>query len=667
MPNRLIHESSPYLLQHAHNPVDWYPWGPEALEKAKREDKPILVSIGYAACHWCHVMEHESFENQEVAETMNAHFVCIKVDREERPDIDKVYMDAVTIMTGRGGWPLNCFALPDGRPFFGGTYFPKENWLKILGQIDQLYKKERGRTLEYADNLVSAMDSMNQLVAVSEDKPFTVAELETMIADWLEQIDFKFGGRRVSANKFPLPANNLFLLRAAHFLRNQRLQEAVDISLVRMAYGGIYDHLGGGFARYSVDPYWKVPHFEKMLYDNSQLVSLYAEAWQKDQNPLYRHVVEQTLGFIEREMTSAEGGFFSSLDADSEGVEGKFYTWSEEEIRDALGEEADDFIAYYQVEANGNWEHTNVLFISETEAEFAVKKGLQPEDFSNRMEIARRKLMERRDNRIRPGLDDKILTSWNALMIKAYADAYRVLGKQEYLDAALRNAAFISGRLTDNGRLFRNYKEGKATISGFLDDYAHLIEAYLCLYQLTFDIQWVHKADRHMEYVLEHFSDPKTGMCFYTSDLDEALASRTYETQDNVIPASNSVLAHCLHTLGLLLYKPAYSDRAERMLRQMHENLIKMPAWHANWGLLMLKRMFPFYEVVIAGSEAAGYRMAFEQIYGPDRLFAGSTDAENLPLLEGRLSEKTMIYICQENTCKLPVSTVSEGLSQMKG
>ncbi|MEM6802914.1 MAG: thioredoxin domain-containing protein [Bacteroidota bacterium] len=665
MPNQLIHESSPYLLQHANNPVDWYPWGEKALEKAKNENKLILVSVGYAACHWCHVMEHESFESEEVAKIMNEHFVCIKVDREERPDIDKIYMDAVQLMTRQGGWPLNAFALPDGRPVYGGTYFRKEQWLDVLNQLATLYQNDPEQVIGYAGEMVAAMKNM---VQVKEAMPgnFNLAQLKTARTTWMDRLDLEWGGRKVEQNKFPVPANIRFLLRAGHFMQDEQMLEAAQTSLRRMAFGGIYDQLGGGFARYSVDKYWKVPHFEKMLYDNGQLVSLYAEAYEQDPQELYKKVVYQSLEFIERELMSEEGGFYSSLDADSEGVEGKFYVWSHQEIKEILEEDAQLFSDYYNVLPQGNWEHSNVLFSLETEAEFARKWNLDAATVSKKIAEGREKLLKVRANRIRPALDDKILCSWNALMLLGYLDAYRVFGEESFLETALKSAHFIRENMTDGARLYRNYKNGKASINAFLDDYAMLIEAYINLYQLTFDESCLAKAKQHMEYVETHFYDVDSGMFFYSSDEDPVLIHRKIETQDDVIPSSNASIAHSLYNLGLLYHKTDWQDKARNMFAKIKEDLISYPGWFAHWGQLILKDIFPHYEIAITGQNAFSLKEALSKRYNPNRLFAAAVSDSKLPILQQRFTDKDMIYVCQGNVCQLPVSEVEAAWEQMK-
>ena len=674
MPNRLAQESSPYLLQHANNPVDWYPWGDEALQKAQKENKLLLISIGYAACHWCHVMEKECFEDAEVAQLMNRHFVCIKVDREERPDIDKVYIEAVQLMRQHAGWPLNAFALSDGRPIYGGTYFPKEHWMQVLQQMAEVHRSNPERTHKFAEELVDAMKQVNPIVEVpaelaesGQKKPVLSQEdLHKLKSIWMDQIDFKWGGRKSSGNKFPLPTNNLFMLRTAHLLKDERMQVAADLTLEKMAYGGIYDHLGGGFARYSVDPYWKVPHFEKMLYDNGQLVSLYAEAWQQNPRPMYKAVVYDTIEFIKRELTSPEGGFYSSLDADSEGVEGKFYTWQYDEIEKLLGEDAKIFADYYNAHPFGNWEERNILFVLETETEFAQRWKLDPDDFAQKMAEGRKKLFEAREPRIRPGLDDKILTSWNALMLKGLVDAYRVFDEPSFLEMALKNAHFIRQNLTEGGKLYRNYKAGKHTINAFLDDYAYLIQAYIALYQVTFNESWIEQADQHMQFVHEHFANPASSMYFYTSDEEQVLVHRKTEIQDDVIPSSNSSLAHSLHQLGLILHKSEYLDLSAQMLRNVADQVINNPGWFSHWGLLGLTHIFKHYEVAITGPQAEDFRKKMAAAYFPNRLFAGAEKESHLPILQNRIGAETTVFVCHGNSCQLPVHTVEEALVQLK-
>ncbi len=667
--NRLIHETSPYLLQHAHNPVDWHAWNEEALRKAKDENKLILVSVGYSACHWCHVMEHESFEDEKVARIMNDLFVCIKVDREERPDIDQVYMTAVQLMTGHGGWPLNCFALPDGRPLYGGTYFQKQRWMEILINLADLWKSEPEKCLQYAHELTEGVKHSEQLVLEDSDEPFQKETLGSSLEHWAMRFDNSEGGPN-RAPKFPLPNNYQFLLRYAHLAKDESTLKHVLLTLDKMAYGGIYDQLGGGFARYSTDMLWKVPHFEKMLYDNGQLVSLYSEAFRRTKKTLYKDVVYETLAFIARELTAPGGAFYSALDADSEGEEGKYYVWTEEELKKLLGEDYAWFAEYYNVNSIGHWEDGNYILLRRqgTTVPVAIKHGMSVDVFREKLGKVKAMLLSIRERRVRPGLDDKTLTSWNALMLKGYIDAYDTFGEPEFLHAALKNARFLrETQLRPDGGLWHSWKGGKSTINGFLEDYAFTIEAFLALYQSTFDEVWLETAKKLAEYVFLHFDDPSSGMFFFTSDEDPALIARKTELSDNVIPASNSAMAKNLFYLGHFFGNTAWAERSAKMLRQVKQQLIGYGAGYSNWMQLQLHYVFPFRETVIVGNAVDKTRAAFRNHYLPNQIFAGSAGPSQLPLLQNRFVEgKTLVYVCENNTCGLPAETVEAALNELK-
>ncbi len=666
--NALIDETSPYLLQHAHNPVNWLAWNDESLAKAKTEQKPILISIGYSACHWCHVMEHESFEDSTVAAYMNEHFICIKVDREERPDVDQVYMNAVQLMTGRGGWPLNCFALPDGRPLYGGTYFPKEQWMDIMSKVSGIWMNDREKALEYATNLTKGIKESELIQRNNSEAKFKLEELESIVKTWKGQVDNKEGGPNRSP-KFPLPNNYEFLLRYATLNNDQFMLNHVNLTLEKMAFGGIYDQVGGGFARYSTDALWKAPHFEKMLYDNGQLVSLYSEAYQATKNPLYKEVVEETLTFIERELTSKEGAFYSALDADSEGEEGKFYVWKKEELQTLLGKDLDWVKDYYNINAKGLWEHGNyILLRKHSDEEFAKKQGWELDDLKQRVVAINTKLLTERSKRIRPGLDDKQLTSWNALMLKGYADAYRVFGNKSYLEKAVKNAEFIlkTQRKKDGG-LWHSHKEDRSTINGFLEDYCFTMEALVSLYQATFNRKWLDEADKLAAYAIENFHDSESGMFFFNSNKDAKLVARKMELTDNVIPSSNSSMAKGLYYLGHYFDKKEYLDISEQMLNNIAANAQQGGGWYSNWLELMLHHTKPFYEVAIVGKDADLKRTEIEQAYMPNKILIGGKNENGLPLLENKLVKgDTRIYVCVDKACQMPVSEVSEAVKQLK-
>ena len=666
--NKLIHESSPYLLQHAHNPVNWYPWGQEALDKAKRENKLIIVSIGYSACHWCHVMEHESFENEEVAKFMNENFIAIKVDREERPDIDQVYMDAVRIITGSGGWPLNCIALPDGRPIHGGTYFPKARWVDMLGQVKKYVDENPEASEQRAESITKGVHSTEKIYLNTEETEFSRSDLDTIFKNWKRSIDYKNGGS-VGSPKFPLPIGYQFLLHYNYITGNKDALKAVTTTLDKMADGGIYDQIGGGFARYSVDDQWFAPHFEKMLYDNSQLVSLYSLAYQKTKNPRYKQIVEETLEFVKRELTSSEGGFYSALDADSEGEEGKFYVWTKFELKQALGNKADFIIDYYNVTDNGNWENgVNILYRYETDDEIAQRFSITINEVHKRVEQAKQILLSERSKRVRPGLDDKILTQWNALMLKAYVDAYKVFDNKEYLKVALKNADFImSQMMTDKGSLNRNYKNGKSTINAFMDDYAFTIDAFIALYQATFNEKWLKTAEYLTEYSIIHFYNKDSGMFYFTSDEDEALITRKTEVSDNVIPSSNSQMAKNLFVLGQYLFNDDYIKKSEQMLINVKKNALVSSVYYSNWDILMAWFVNNPYEIAIVGNDFEEKRKELEKQYLPNVFLSGGKTEGELEILKDRLVEgKTTIYVCQDKMCKLPVSDVADALEQLE-
>ncbi len=664
--NALVNESSPYLLQHAHNPVHWFPWKEEALKKAKDENKMIIISVGYSSCHWCHVMEHESFEDTTIARIMNENFVCIKVDREERPDVDDVYMTACHLSGGGGcGWPLNAFALPDGRPFFAGTYYPKSQWKNILNDLTKRFRKNPQELEKFANSIMQGIEQRG-LVQFNDNKAeFTKPELESIAQVFTSGLDLKKGGKKVSATrpiKFPMPNNYLFLLRYYKMTGNQTALDGVNATLENMANGGIFDQIGGGFARYSTDAIWQVPHFEKMLYDNGQLVSLYSEAYQETQNPLYKEIVYATHEYIKREMTNEEGGFYSSLDADSEGVEGKFYVWQKTEIDSLLGEDAAMFNETFTVKPNGNWEHTNVLHITKPIETIAAKYNLSIANFKSKIRANKKILLEARAKRIRPGLDDKILTSWNALMLKGYVDAYRSFQDQTFLNAAIKNATFLKkNALQKDYRLNRNYKDGKSVINAFLDDYALLIDAYVALYQITFDEQWLNDAKGLLEYTLANFYDTKSKMFFYTSKLDDPLITRKMILSDNVIPASNSVMARNLLHLGTYFYEADYIQKSKWMLNNMLDQIksSEQPSFYSNWCNLYYELTNPLYEVAIIGDDFANLRNQWDQQYLPNVLLLGGKTEGDLELLKGKLrSGQTTIYVCKNKTCKLPVNEV---------
>ncbi|GAA4201200.1 thioredoxin domain-containing protein [Pedobacter jeongneungensis] len=665
--NNLIHASSPYLLQHAHNPVNWYEWGQEALEKAKAENKLILVSIGYSACHWCHVMERESFENHEVAEVMNRHFICIKVDREERPDIDQIYMYAIQLMTGSGGWPLNCICLPDQRPIYGGTYFRKNDWINILENVAALWANEPDKAIQYAERLTSGIKDSEKIIPVPETEAYTDEHLTEIIEPWKRHFDIGYGGYN-RAPKFPLPNNWVFLLRYGFLKDDSSVFTAVCHTLEEMSRGGIYDQIGGGFARYSVDDKWHVPHFEKMLYDNAQLISLYAEAYQCTKFDSFKQTAVETINWVFDEMTSADGLFYSALDADSEGVEGKFYIWDKAEFDEVLGEDAQLIGAYYNVTEEGNWEEeqANILRKTISDDDLLARFNIEAEVLYDKVKSAKAKLMAVRSKRVRPGLDDKCLTAWNGMMIKALADAAQILSQSGYYEKASAAASFILNHLkSEKGGLYRNYKNGKASITGFLDDYAFLTEALIALYEYDFDEKWLEEAKLLTDYVIANFTDPDSPMFFYTSAESEDLIARKHEVMDNVIPASNSVMAQNLKKLGVLFDIEEYAEKASAMLAAVQPKIKTYGSAYSNWAIQLLNEVYGINEIAITGLETDVIKLELSSHYIPNKITLGGTKS-NLPLLKGKQSNETKVYICRNKVCQLPVNTVEDALEYLQ-
>ena len=671
--NHLIHENSPYLLQHAHNPVNWYPWGKEALAKAKTENKMMIISIGYAACHWCHVMEHESFEDTTVAKIMNDNFVCIKIDREERPDIDDVYMTACHIASGRScGWPLNAFAMPDTRPVWAGTYFPKDDWVKVLNQFVDIKTNDPDKLEKWASELTNNIQSSASIGKNTADQNFNADALNKIAENFMQNIDFKKGGRK-GAPKFPMPNNYEFLLRYHYLNGNTKAFDAVKTTLDKMADGGIYDQIGGGFSRYSTDDHWLVPHFEKMLYDNGQLVSLYAHAYQLTKDPKYKAIIDGTLAFVERELMDKKGGFYSSLDADSDGEEGKFYVWTENEIKNIIGDETQSkiFEDYFNIKKAGNWEHgKNILHITKSAEKVAKKYNISIDEFHKIINTNKAKLFAERAKRVRPGLDNKVLTSWNALMLSGYVDAYKALGEEKHLQTALKNANFlVDNMIKKDFRLDRNYKDGNSKINAFLDDYALLATAFIGLYEVTFDEKWLKQAEGLTNYLNTHFYDEASGMYNYTSDMDPALIAKKKVLTDNVIPGSNSATARLLYKIGDLLYKPEWVKKSKNMLHNMSESIVMTPQpnFYSNWCTMYSEVLNPPYEVAIVGNEYKKLQQGLLKEYLPNALFLGGKDEGSLELLKDKLQEdETMIYVCQNKICKLPVQNVKDALELMK-
>ena len=656
MPNQLIDESSPYLQQHADNPVEWYPWGEEALEKAKREDKPIFLSIGYSACHWCHVMARESFEDQATAEVLNKHFVSVKVDREERPDLDRIYMSAVQAMTGSGGWPMSVFLTPEGKPFYAGTYFPPQSrygmpsFQRVLTTIADAWQDRRDELLEGSDRVVASIQ--RQMAVATSDQELRSRTLSEAFRNLRRDFDSAHGGWD-GAPKFPQPMAIEFLLRLHHPTAEPDALGMATGALDAMARGGIYDQLGGGFHRYSVEERWLVPHFEKMLYDNAQLARVYLHAWQVTGEPLFRAVAEETLDYVVREMRHPEGGFYSTQSAESEGQEGRFFIWTIEEIRDVLGDESEAFMEAYGVQPGGNWEGKTILTFSGTWEE---RQALTD---------ARRRLFEARQERVHPERDEKVITSWNGLMLAAFAEAGRALGRDDYLEVARRNAEFLLTELRgDDGHLLHTWRDGEAKVRGYLDDYANLIDGLLELYQTTFEGQWYQTARELVERILAHFSAPAGGF-FDTSEAHEKLITRPRSLQDNAVPSGNAMAALDLLRLSQLAVEPSYAEEARRSLQQVQPMLGRYPLGFAQWLSALEYALADKREIAIVGNpeedEVQVLLEVCEDGFQPHRVMAvgDPSDTENpVPLLQDRprLNGQATAYVCIDFTCRQPVT-----------
>lgn len=669
--NQLSEETSPYLLQHANNPVHWQAWNENSLAEAKEKNKLIIISIGYSACHWCHVMEHESFEDQEVADVMNAHFVNIKVDREERPDVDAVYMKAIQIMIRRGGWPLNVVTLPDGRPVWGGTYFRKQEWMQTLGQLQEIYQSAPEKMIDYAEKLHQGIQSVGITPNENQETPINQEQITSLVEKWGEYFDWDFGGM-ASSPKFMMPNNYHFLMRYGFQKKDNKLLEFVNLTLTRMAFGGVFDTVDGAFSRYSVDNKWHVPHFEKMLYDNGQLVSLYSDAYKLTGNPLYKEVIEKTLSFVERELMNPEGGFYSALDADSLNTEnhleeGAFYVWKIPELKAIIGDDFDLFSQVFNINTFGLWEDENyVLIQNQSLDEIAKLNSITVSELEHRKKSWEQKLHFEREKRSKPRLDDKCLTSWNAIMLKGYVDAYKALEEPKYLELALQNANFIIKNLwSGEGNLFHNYKNKKSTINGYLEDYSWVIAAFISLYEVTFDEKWLRDAKRLTDYSLEHFYDEKSGFFAFTSNLDEALITSHYETEDNVIPASNSVMGKNLFQLGLYFENSYYEKVAQRMLQNILPS-ISYPSAYSNWLDLALNYSEQNKELAICGESSLEYCSKINGLYLPNVVLAGTEKVSNLPFLKDRfVADQTLFYVCQNKTCQVPSNDFQKIVSNL--
>ncbi len=685
-PNKLINETSPYLLQHAYNPVQWYPWGTEALEKSKEENKPILVSIGYAACHWCHVMERESFENETVAGYMNEHFINIKIDREERPDLDHIYMDAVQAMTGSGGWPLNVFLTPEAKPFYGGTYFPpvraynRASWLEVLAGVVEAYREKQHEIQAQAENLTSHLLQANAFGLRKDaeaDTIFTKDKMQEAAAALMKIADKTWGGFG-AAPKFPQTSGIQFLLRCYYnnvttwkkepFRDTVQLKDQALLSLDKMLEGGIYDQLGGGFARYATDKEWLAPHFEKMLYDNALLVSVLSEAYQLTGLDKYKQGIVETIAFVQKELMHPAKAFYAAIDADSEGEEGKFYVWSYEEVEQVLGKDTDVFAAFFDSKPEGNWEGKNILRRLKSAEQVATEKRITVAELFNIIKRGKEKMLARREKRAKPLLDDKVILSWNALMNTALSKAYAATGSESYRELAIDNMIFLLEHFSEENEgpsFYHTWKNGKARYPAFLDDYAFLIQALLLLQEITAETKWLNKAYQLTQYVIENFSDEENQFFFYTTQGQPDIIVRKKEVYDGAQPSGNAVMADNLYRLSILMENPDWKERSQRMLLSLGQAIVRYPSSFGCWACLLLEMATRTTEIVVTGEN---YEKGHEKIlsnYLPQRVFmAAPAPLHNYPLLAGKKFEKkSFFYLCSNYACLQPVSTPEELIS----
>ena len=660
--NHLADETSPYLLQHAHNPVNWYPWCEEALQRARDEDKPILLSIGYAACHWCHVMAHESFEDDSIAKLMNDNFINIKVDREERPDLDQIYMSAVQLMTGSGGWPLTVFLTPGSEPFFGGTYFPPQDnhgrpsFRRVLLSIAEAYKSRRNDVQANSKLIIERINA--QATRQSEHDGLSVDLLDNACSEIAKRFDPLNGGFG-EAPKFPPSMVIDFLFRYHSRSKDKKALEMACLTLEKMAYGGIYDQVGGGFHRYSTDQHWLVPHFEKMLYDNALMSRAYLDGFRITGNNIFKNVVEETLDFVARELRDENGGFFSTQDADSEGIEGKFYVWSLAEFLEVIGKNNETMTRYFNVTEAGNFESQNILNVSMPAKLFAQAEGLSEEELTQSIAHSREKLLRRRDCRIKPGRDEKILTDWNGMMLRAYAEAATFLNRNDYRSIAESNANFLLSTMWDGRKLLHSYKDGSARFNAYLDDYANLADGLLSLYELTFDLKWLEHSIELVDSMIEQFWDHSNGGFYFTSNDHEALVARTKEYFDNATPSGNSVAADILNKLSALMNRPDYREKSEQICKSLGDYIRQFPS---GMGRMLSSVDFivgPSREIALIGS-AAELLSIVRKSYLPRSVIAyGNSD--KIPLLRDRqiIDGQGTAYVCENYMCKEPTTQVS--------
>ena len=658
--NKLINETSPYLLDHAHNPVDWEPWSEEVFEEAKANDKLVIISIGYSSCHWCHVMEEETFENEEVAKVMNEKFINIKVDREERPDIDEVYMTAINLIKGNGGWPLNVIALPDGKPIYTGTYHTTNQWKEVLTKISKSYKEDPERAQEYANMVAEGIKQSNIISLEEEPQKLNRKILVENVNKWAKNWDLQWGGDKTQ-EKFMLPSSLSFLMDYALIEKDEKALQHLRNTLNKISNRGVYDHIGGGFFRYSTDTEWKVPHFEKMLYDNAQLLGLYSRAYRAFEDDEYKETALGIIKFLNSSMSNSSGGFYSAMDADSEGEEGKFYTWTSADLKNSLSSEYKDFSNYYSIVPIDKDAKRNVIFKTRADQEFLKTKGKEMtlSELNAKKKQWKELLFEKRRERAMPAIDDKIIISWNALAISGYVEAYRAFEEKEYLEAAKSTFKFIKDKGIQDGRLIHSYKEGGRHVDAFLDDYAYLIRASIDLYSVTQDPEYLEFSRTMMEKTELNFNSENSVQ--YRYSMNEDLISPILKIDDGILPSPNSVMAENLFLMGHIYYNNEWVKKSESMVAGVQSAVAENPAAYAKWNHLYLKHAYSFLEIAITGKNASELYAGMMKNYYPNSIIAGTREESSIPIFEERfIPGETYIYVCENRSCKRPVTSAEE-------
>ncbi|MGN7514498.1 MAG: thioredoxin domain-containing protein [Allomuricauda sp.] len=661
--NDLVDESSPYLLQHAHNPVDWRPWAPDALDTAQKTDQLIVLSIGYSSCHWCHVMEEESFEDIEVAALMNENFVNIKVDREERPDLDQVYQTALKLVSGNGGWPLNAIMLPDGKPVYLGTYHTKEEWVAVLSKFSSEYKNNPDKIKEYAALLTEGVQDFYELPTSTNGLTDSRLMVESGIAKWSNSWDNTWGGD-MGNQKFVGPAKLNMLLDYSVLENDESAKHHIELTLEKVSMGGIYDHIGGGFFRYSTDPYWKTPHFEKMLYDNAQLIQLYAKAYQVMPNPRFKDVVYKTFGFLKDEMRNPNGGYYSAMDADSNGKEGGYYIWEKDDLRSVLQEDYPLFAEYFNIKDGEELQEGGfVPYTTRQGSAFADENDLSVEEFNNKKETWEKALVSHREKRKRPAIDDKIITSWNALLIDGYIQAYRTFDDQVFLTEAQKVFDFLMSHNYYGESLLHSFKEEGSRQEVFLEDYAFMAKSALGLYEVTLKPNYLDVAKRLLNTAMARFAD-ESGMYAYSKS--DELITKIINIPDGVLPSANAIMAQLLFKIGHIEYNKKFLQKSDDMLSMTTNGINENIGFYGTWASLMLHKAYPYLEIVVVGENAASVISEIDNYPFSNTLLVGSSTESDLSIFDGRYVEgETFIYVCENKTCKLPVTTIPDFLKQM--